>query len=147
MYANALPICFYVSLIVAGLITFFNIYKIFINYRIHCNQVIRGDYSEVHVAQRTPTALMTGNLKYQAYQTAYIGVGFVIQTWVLTVVTVLISYLFILPLKIPIVFIQEWWIEKMITVLPSLAYLIIIIGSDVTTLSEGCHMLRKRWPM
>ena len=137
MYADALPICFYVSLIVAGLITFFNIYKIFINYRIHCNQVIRGDYSEVHVGERTPTALMTGNLKYQAYQTAYIGVGFVIQTYVLTVVTVLLTYLIILPLKIPIVFIEEWIINKLETVLPSVVYLIIIIGLDETEICDN----------
>ena len=99
--------------------------------------MIRGDYSEVHVSDRTPTALMTGNLKYQAYQTAYIGVGFVIQVYVLTVVTVLISYLFVLPLKIPIVFIQEWIIEKLVTVLPSLAYLIIIIGLDATVTNRN----------
>ena len=140
MYADALPICFYVSLILAGLITFFNIYKIFINYRIHCNQVIRGDYSEVHVGERTPTALMTGNLKYQAYQTAYIGVGFVIQTYVLTIVTILLAYLIVLPLKIPIVFIEEWIIEKLIKVAPSLVYLIIIIGLD-TTETLRCNTL------
>ena len=97
MYVNAIPICFNVSLSVAGLITFFNMYKIFINYRIHCNQVIRGDYSEVHVGERTPIDLMAGNLKYQAYQTAYIGVGFVLQTFVLTIFTILLTYLIILP--------------------------------------------------
>ena len=56
---------------------------------------------------------MTGNLKYQAYQTAYIGDGFVIQTYVLTIITVLLTYLIILPLKIPIVFIEEWIINKL----------------------------------
>ena len=98
--------------------------------------MIRGDYSEVHVGERTPSALMTGNLKYQAYQTAYIGVGFVIQTYVLTVVTVLLTYLIILPLKIPIVFIEEWIINKLETVLPSLVYLIIIIGLDATEICD-----------
>ena len=136
MYANALPICFYVSLVVAGAITFFNIYKIFINYRNHCNQVIRGDYSEVHVGKRSPTSLMTGNLKYQAYQTAYIGVGFVIQVYVLTAITILISFLFVLPLMIPIPFIEDWLLDKMATVLPSLVYLIIIIGLDATVVLQ-----------
>ena len=54
---------------------------------------------------------MTGNLKYQAYQTAYIGVGFMIQTYLLTAVTVLVTYLFILPLSIPIDFIKDFIIE------------------------------------
>ena len=49
MYANALPICFYVGTTLATCITLFNIYRIFINYRLHCAQVIRADYSEVHI--------------------------------------------------------------------------------------------------
>ena len=134
MYANVLPICFNVCLIVTGLMTFFNIYKIFINYRIHCNQVIRGDYSEIHVGSKSSTSLMTGNLKYQAYQTAYIGVGFIIQTYVFTFLTVSFTFLFILPLKIPIVFIQEWYIDKLSTVLPSLIYLLISIGLGSATI-------------
>ena len=134
MYANVLPICFNVCLIVAGLMTFFNIYKIFMNYRIHCNQVIRGDYSEVHVGTKSSTSLMTGNLKYQAYQTAYIGVGFIIQTYVFTFITVSFTFLFVLPLKIPIVFIQKWYIDKLSTVLPSLIYLLISIGLGRATI-------------
>ena len=49
MYANALPICFYLGTTLATCITLFNIYRIFINYRLHCAQVIRADYTEVHI--------------------------------------------------------------------------------------------------
>ena len=41
--------------------------------REHCMQVIRGDYSEIHIKGRTNINLMIGNLKFQAYQTAYVG--------------------------------------------------------------------------
>ena len=51
MYSNALPICFYVGTTLATCITLFNIYRIFINYRLHCAQVIRADYSEVHIGK------------------------------------------------------------------------------------------------
>ena len=54
-----------------------NSYKV--NYVKNYQEVRRGDYTNVHVNGRTPTSLMTGNMKYQAYQTAYFIIGFLIQ--------------------------------------------------------------------
>ena len=44
-YIGVVPICFNLAIFVAVLLTFFNLYRMLINYREHCAQVIRGDYS------------------------------------------------------------------------------------------------------
>ena len=67
---------------------------------------------------------MTGNLKYQAYQTAYIGVGFIVQLFLAFIVMLLAAWLVFLPLIIPIVPIKNFVIEKLIGAAPTLAYLI-----------------------
>ena len=123
-YIAAVPLCLNIAIIVAILLTLFNLYRMLINYREHCAQVIKGDYSEVHVANRTNVNLMTGNLKYQAYQTAYIGVGFIIQLFLCFVVFLLISWLFVLPLAIPIIPIKDFIIEKLKGAAPTIGYLI-----------------------
>ena len=64
---------------VAILLTLGNFYRLMVNYIEHYQQIRRGDYTHVHPKGRTPTSLMTGNLKYQAYQTSYFIVGYVIQ--------------------------------------------------------------------
>ena len=78
-YIEAVPICLSVATCVAVLVTLFNFYRLMVNYIEHYQQIRRGDYTHIHVAERTPTSLMTGNLKYQAYQTSYFIVGFIIQ--------------------------------------------------------------------
>ena len=80
--------------------------------------------SEVHIADKTPTNLMTGNLKYQAYQTAYIGVGFIVQLFLAFIVMLLAAWLVFLPLIIPIDPIKNFVIEKLIGAAPTIAYLI-----------------------
>ena len=67
---------------------------------------------------------MTGNLKYQAYQTAYIGVGFIVQPFLAFIVMLLATWLVVLPLSIPIVPIKDFVIEKLIGAAPTIAYLI-----------------------
>ena len=74
---------------------------------------------------------MTGNLKYQAYQTAYIAAGFIVQLWLVTIVLLLFAWLVILPFIVPIDFIKKFIIEKLIGVAPSLGYLIFIIGKEL----------------
>ena len=98
-YVGVIPACFNIAIVTPILVTCFNLYRMLINYREHCKQVIRGDYSEVHVTKHTPTSLMTGNLKYQAYQTAYISIGFIIQLYLFFTVLLLLCWLFILPLS------------------------------------------------
>ena len=71
---------------------------------------------------------MTGNLKYQAYQTAYIAAGFIVQLWLVTIVLLLFAWLVVLPFIVPIDFIKDYIIEKLIGVAPSLGYLLFIIG-------------------
>jgi hypothetical protein len=78
-YIRAVPICVTVGLTVGCVLTAFNMYRLLVNYINHFQQIRRGDFSEVHVKDRVPTNLMTGNLKYQAYQTAYFIIGFLIQ--------------------------------------------------------------------
>ena len=73
---------------------------------------------------------MTGNLKYQAYQTAYIAAGFIVQLWLVTIVLLLLAWLVVLPFIVPIDFIKNYIIEKLIGVAPSLGYLLFIIGMD-----------------
>ena len=78
----------------------------------------------MHIADKNPTNLMTGNLKYQAYQTAYIGVGFIVQLFLAFIVMLLATWLVVLPLSIPIVPIKDFVIEKLIGAAPTIAYLI-----------------------
>ena len=82
-------------------------------------------------ANKNPTTLMTGNLKYQAYQTAYIAAGFIVQLWLVTIVLLLFAWLVVLPFVVPINFIKNFIIEKLIGVAPSLGYLIFIIGKEL----------------
>jgi len=86
---------------------------------------------------------MTGNLKYQAYQTAYIGVGHILLSYLFTIVFVIISWGLILPLSLPIHFICDWLIEKVISVVPSLLYLIaiIIVQQLVSHCTSGLNVL------
>ena len=67
---------------------------------------------------------MTGNLKYQAYQTAYIGVGFIVQLFLVFIVLLLATWLVVLPLMIPITPVKDFVIEKLIGAAPTIAYLI-----------------------
>ena len=81
-------------------------------------------------ANNDPTTLMTGNLKYQAYQTAYIAAGFIVQLWLVTIVLLLFAWLVVLPFIVPIDFIKNFIIEKLIGVAPSLGYLFFIVGTE-----------------
>ena len=78
-YIKAVPVCLTVATVVAVLVTCFNFNRLMANYIKHCQQIRRGDYTHIHVSKSTPTSLMTGNLKYQAYQASYFIVGFIIQ--------------------------------------------------------------------
>ena len=64
-YIRAVPVCLSVATVVAVLVTCFNFYRLMVNYIEHYQQIRRGDYTHIHVNERTPTMLMTGNLKYQ----------------------------------------------------------------------------------
>lgn len=123
IYIAVIPACFNAAIAIAIMLTCFNLYRMLINYRAHCKQVIRGDFSEVHVKRHTPTSLMTGNLKYQAYQTAYISIGFILQLYLFFAILVLLCWCFILPLTVPIKSIQDYLTERIVTMVPALVYL------------------------
>lgn len=123
-YIAAIPICLNVAIVMAILLTLFNLYRMLINYREHCSQVIKGDYSEVHKGVRTNVNMMTGNLKYHAYQTAYFGAGFLIQLTLCFVALLLISWLIALPLAIPIEPVKQFIIDKLQGLWPTLVYLV-----------------------
>ena len=126
-YLNVAKLSVYLGFSCAAVLTVFNMYRMFLNYRNHCSQVIRANYTEVHKDGRTNVSLMTGNLKYQAYQTAYIGVGFVLQIGLFTFVFLLLGWGLILPIILPIDFIKDWLIQQIISIAPSLGYLFAIV--------------------
>jgi hypothetical protein len=71
---------------------------------------------------------MTGNLKFQAYQSAYFILGFNIQSLFVFAVGLGITWGIILPFSIPIVFIRDFWIDLLLnTALPSGGYVLVLM--------------------
>lgn len=107
--------------------TGFNIYRLLVNYIKHYQQIRRGDYSQVHATMKTPVNLMTGNLKFQAYQTAYIILGFSIQAMFLWLVFVVITWGIILPMTLPIPIVRTALMDILKNkIAPTLAYVVFI---------------------
>ena len=78
IYLHSVIKTFEVSTYIAVFLSLYASFRFLRNHKIQHEAVRRGKYRQIELLQ-TPSQLLTGNFKYQAYQTAYISWGFAMQ--------------------------------------------------------------------
>ena len=71
------------------------VYKFLLNHKSQAKKLRTGNWRSLEV-DLTPSQLLTGNFKFQAYQSAYLAWGFCLQLFSLWIIMVLLSWLVIL---------------------------------------------------
>ena len=77
LYLQTTITAFETATIMSSCLTFFAIFRFLANHKKLKNRMRQGKYRKLELP--TPSELLTGNFKFQAYQTAYISWGFAFQ--------------------------------------------------------------------
>ncbi|XP_069112961.1 stimulated by retinoic acid gene 6 protein-like isoform X4 [Argopecten irradians] len=111
-FYDVLTVSFYVSLILATLLSGISIFQIMVSYRRNMMALYRGDFSVIpnEAYHQSAITVMIDNLHYPGYQIAYLFWGYLIHIDVFFIACVLIAYLVVLPIlgKVPLGFLQPF---------------------------------------